>query len=326
MPFWKDGNDVSTRHILPLVIVIVIAVAGAAAVVAAEEPSLELEVSPTSVRVGDRVEVLALARGGDALMWGELTVAIQPGGSWELVDGPTAVPGTRPPAWKVFLVPMKMGEQTLPAVAVSTRSKDGEVREIGAGNPPSISVVSVLSGEEEDTAPAPLRDPIGVRGLPWEWILPVVGVLLPLLAMAAWAWRGKGRSIAGARPALPPLAEFEAQVADLEARVGREPADGICDRLAGGLRHYLERRTGEPAEEMTSFELRLLARRRGWPETTQRLVQQVMAVADGVRFGRRLTVDEELTRAISMGLDSARSVEAFLAPEEHDDERVEAGS
>ena len=95
---------------------------------------------------------------------------------------------------------------------------------------------------------------------------------------------------------LPPLAELEALASELEERVGREPADGVCDRLAAGLRHYLERRTGEPAEEMTSFELRLLARDRGWPETTQRLVQRVMGVADGIRFGRRPSTDEELRR------------------------------
>ena len=44
--------------------------------------------------------------------------------------------------------------------------------------------------------------------------------------------------------------ELEALVADLDGRVGRDPADGICDRLAAGLRRFLERRTGEPAEEM----------------------------------------------------------------------------
>jgi len=315
---------VFTRRVLPLVIAV--AWAGAAGVAAAEEPSLELEVSATSVRVGDRVEVLASARGGNGLMWGELTLALQPGGSWELVDGPTAVPEARPPVWKVVLVPMEMGDQVLPAITVSTRSTDGEVREIGNESPPTVSVVSVLSGEEGDTAPAPLRDPVGVRGLPWEWILPVVGMMVPLVAVAAWWWRRRGGPVASTIPALPPLAEFENLVADLEARVGREPADGVCDRLASGLRRYLERRTGEPAEEMTSFELRLLARRRGWPEMTQRLVQQVMAVADGVRFGRRTTGDDELNRAITMALDSARSVEAFLTPDVNDGEKVEAGT
>ncbi|MEE4273155.1 MAG: hypothetical protein V2I67_15890 [Thermoanaerobaculales bacterium] len=289
------------------------------------EPVLELEVSPTSVRVGDPVEVMASARGGDELLWGELAVALEPGGAWELIGGPTAVPGVRPPAWTLELAPMETGEQELPTITVAARNVDGEVAEVGSANPPAVEVVSVLSGEEGDTAPAPVRDPIGVRGLPWEWILPLCAVLLPLMAAAAWWWRGRGRSDAGAVPALPPLAELEALAAELAARIGREPAEGVCDRLAAGLRRYLERRTGEPAEEMTSFELRLLARRRGWPEATQRLVQQVMMVADGVRFGRRPVADGELERAVDMALEAGRGVESFFAPPESSDDAVEAG-
>ena len=265
------------------------------------------------MRVGDRVEVLASARGGESgLLWGELTVALDPGGVWELIDGPTAIPEARPPAWKLTLVPMDLGDQALPSITVSARSSDGEVVEIESGGAATISVVSILDSEEEDPAPAPLRDPIGVRGFPWEWVLPITGALLPLLAGVAWLWRGQGRSVAAGRSALPPLAELEALVSTLEERVGREPADGICDRLAAGLRHFLERRTGEPAAEMTSFELRLLARDRGWPETTQRLVQRVMGVADGVRFGRRPSTEDELRGAIGQALDAARSVETFL--------------
>jgi hypothetical protein len=62
---------------------------------------------------GRPVEVLASARGGDSWMWGELTVALEPDGDWALIDGPTAVPA-RPPAWKLVLAPMEIGEQGLP--------------------------------------------------------------------------------------------------------------------------------------------------------------------------------------------------------------------
>jgi hypothetical protein len=283
-----------------------------AALAAAEDPALELEASPSSVRVGDRVEVLASARGGDGWLWGELTVALDPGGDWELIDGPSAVAGARPPAWKLVLVPLALGEPALPSISVSARSADGETVEIVAGDPPVVSVVSILADDEEQPAPAPLRDPIGVRGFPWEWVLPITGALLPLLAGAAWLWRGRGRPAAAGRVDLPPFAELEALASELATRVGREPADGVCDRLAAGLRHYLERRTGEPAEEMTSYELRLLARDRGWPEISQRLVQRVMGVADATRFGRRPATDEELQGAISQALEAARSVEAHL--------------
>ncbi len=298
-----------------------------AIVVAADEPTLELEVSPTSVRVGDRVEVTASARGGDTgLLWGELTVALEPGGPWELIDGPVPVPGARPPVWKLTLAPMALADQALPSITVSARSADGETRVVESDGPETISVVSILSGEEDDQAPAPLRDPIGVRGLPWEWILPVVGVLLPLLVGIAWLWRGRGRSVMAGRVVVPPLVELEALASDLEGRVGREPAEGVCDRLAAGLRHYLERRTGEPAEEMTSFELRLLARDRGWPEATQRLVQRVMGVADGIRFGRRPSTDDELRTAIGHAIEAARSVEVHLEEAERERSAVDAAS
>jgi hypothetical protein len=301
---------VSTERVLCCLLAGLIAFSALA--VAAEDPSLELEVSPASLRVGDRVEVLASARGGDSWMWGELTVALDPTGDWALVDGPSPVAGARPPAWKLILAPLALGEQTLPSIMVSVRSADGETVEVECDDPPVVSVQSILTDGEEEPAPAPLRSPMGVRGFPWEWVLPITGALLPLFAGAAWWWRGRGRPAAAGRSFVPPLAELEALAADLGTRVGREPTEGICDRLASGLRHYLERRTGEPAAEMTSFELRLLARDRGWPEISQRLVQRVMGLADATRFGRRPSTDEEMQTAIAQTLDAARAVEAYL--------------
>ena len=122
---------------------------GAAASAAADGPALELEVGQTSVRVGDRVEIMASARGGESgWLWGELTVALEPGGVWELIDGPDAVPGVRPPAWRLILAPMELGEQALPSITVSARSSDGETTRIGSEDPPAVSVDSILSGEE----------------------------------------------------------------------------------------------------------------------------------------------------------------------------------
>jgi hypothetical protein len=220
---------------------------------------------------------------------------------------------------------MAMGEQETPAISMSARSPGGEVVEVSAARPVVITVVSVLADSEDDPAPAALRDPIGVRGFPWEWVLPAAGILLPLMIGALWWRRSRGGTSASLRALLPPLAELEALAAELDTRIGREPADGICDRVAAGMRHYLERRTGEPAEEMTSFELRLLARRRGWPESTQRLVQEVMQVADGVRFGRRPSTEIELRAAISNAVEAAQLVEAFLNPPAEEQASAQGG-
>jgi hypothetical protein len=305
-----------------LLAAVLVAVSAAAA--AADTPSLDLEAAPGSVRVGDPVEITASARGGDGWMWGELTVSVSDAGPWALVDGPTPVAGARPPAWTLALAPLELGEPALPRITVSARPPDGEPVTVECDAPPVVEVVSVLPDGDDPPEPAPLRDPLGVRGFPWEWVLPGAALLLPLGLAIAWWWRGRGRTEPGARPELPPLAELEVLADALGERVGREPAEGICDRLAAGLRRYLERRTGEPAGEMTSFELRLLARRRGWPETSQRLVQRVMSVADGVRFGRRATSDDELRAAIDRSVEAARSVEAHLAPAQAGEPAVEA--
>ena len=98
----------------------------------------------------------------------------------------------------------------------------------------------------------------------------------------------------------------------LERRVGSEPSEGVCDRLAAGVRRYLERRSGEPAAEMTSFEIRLLLRRLGWPETVQRGIQQVMNTVDLVRFGRTSIEDRELRLSIERSRETAHEVESFL--------------
>jgi hypothetical protein len=73
---------------------------------------------------------------------------------------------------------------------------------------------------------------------------------------------------------------------------------------------------------MTSFELRLLARRLGWPEPVQRGIHRVMQVVDGVRFGRRPAAGGELRQAVDVALDTARGLEAHLAPTAADDLEV----
>jgi len=71
--------------------------------------ALDVMVPSASVRVGDRVTVRVTARGGEDLMWGELRVAVEAGGSWAVVDGPREVTGARPPAWELVLAPMHVG-------------------------------------------------------------------------------------------------------------------------------------------------------------------------------------------------------------------------
>jgi hypothetical protein len=285
---------------------------------------LDVTVPSVSVRVGDRVPVRVAARGGEDLMWGELTVAVEAAGSWAVIDGPREVTGARPPVWELVLAPMAVGEIDLPDLSAGVRGADGESDEVVASQLPTIHVVSILPAEEE-AQPAPLRGPVGVSGFPWEWVLPVaVPVLCAAVALAWWGSRRRVREGATGIAVLAPFDELAALLDRLEGRVGREPAESVCDRLAGGLRRYLERATSEPAEEMTSFELRLLARKQEWPDPVQRGIQAVMSVADRVRFGRLPAAEGELRQAIETGRGAARRLEEHLAVDDEDPAELEA--
>jgi hypothetical protein len=248
-------------------------------------------------------------------MWGELNVAESAEGPWALVDGPREVGGARPPAWEVVVVPLQVGDLVLPAMSVSAREAGGEAREVELAEPPSVTVESVLP-EGDDVEPNPLRDPVGVGGFPWEWVLPVAVPLLGLALGLAWWSRRRQTGTAGAGvPEMPPLAELESLLERLGSRLGREPLEGVCDGLASGLRRYLARQSGEPAADMTSFELRLLARRCGWPEDVQRAIQEAMGVADRVRFARVAADEARLRRTLEEVREAARGIDRRLAEE-----------
>ena len=179
-----------------------------------------------------------------------------------------------------------------------------------------MTVESVLPSDDEVES-APLRDPMGISGFPWGWVVPLAIPLLGLIAaIIGWGRRRRGSAVPQTASLLPPLSELETLLLELDSKVGREPAEGICDRLAAGMRRYLERRSGQPAEEMTSFELRVMARGFGWPDAVQRGVQVVLAVADGVRFGRFPTDEAELRNSISTTRETAGELDSFLVAEE----------
>jgi hypothetical protein len=295
--------------------VLLVVVTTAVAVGADEAPTFEIAFPDASISIGDRLPVRVTARGGEDLLWGELDVGVEPDGAWALIDGPRDVSGSRPPSWELVLAPMEVGEIEMPPMAVVVRAEDGKPFEVTAAGLPAVDVVSVLPPDEE-VDPVALRGPMGVRGFPWEWVVPLAVPVIGLAAMIAY-WRRRRHSEESASvPVLAPFDEFDDLLRRLEGRVGSEPAEGVCDRLAGGLRRYLERRSGEPAAEMTSFEMRLLVRQLGWPEASQRGIQQVMNTVDLVRFGRTAIEERELRRAIESSRDSASRIEALLRQEE----------
>ncbi|RLE19157.1 MAG: hypothetical protein DRJ65_20565 [Acidobacteria bacterium] len=281
----------------------------------AGEASLEIRVPDHTVTVGDRVSVRVQARGGDDGLWGDL--ALSPGSeeSWAVVEGPREIPGAKPPAWEIVLMPLALGELEMPAIEASLRNTDGQAVNIAPAEKSTVTVGSVLAPEDEGQ-PAPLRDPLGVHGFPWEWVAPLFVILLPLVVLAAWWWRRRSETAgeeAGV-PRLAPFDELERLLGEVQEAIGRQPAALVCDRLAFGIRHYLERRTGEPAVEMTSNELRILARRAEWPQAVQLGLQRLTGLADGVRFGRRAVADSDLQETGRSAHKIGKELEIHLTP------------
>lgn len=281
---------------------------------------LEIRIPDHAVTVGDRVSVRVQARGGEESLWGDLALSTADGDSWAVVEGPREIPGAKPPAWEVVLVPFDVGDLELPNIEASLRNSDGQAVNIAPAVKSTITVASVLAPEDEGQ-PAPLRSPIGVGGFPWEWVLPLFFGLLPVVLLAAWWWRSRsGAAQEGGVPRLAPFDELERLLREVQRSIGRQPAAVVCDRLASGVRHYLERRTGEPAIEMTSNELRILARRSGWSQEVQTGLQRLTGVADGVRFGRRQVADSELEAAGWSAHEIGTELETFLTVDDTTDE------
>lgn len=307
---WFAGLTAAILMVLPLV------------VVEALDASLDVQVAEQAFTVGDSISVRVLARGGQDLLWGELTARIGNDDAWAVTGGPHEIPGSSPPAWEVTLVPLKVGELDLPAFEAGVRVQGSEPESVTAEAVVKVTVASVL-GPEDAGEPAPLKGPLGVQGFPWEWVLPIAVVILPIIGLLIWWWRRRGAGEGGAAVTrLAPIEELRQLLQDLGTRIGREPTEVVCDRLASGVRNYLERRTGEPAAEMTSHELQVLARRAGWPGEVQGALLKVTRVADGARFGRVPTGDGELDATRELTLHLGRSLEEFLTPSETSDEEV----
>ncbi|HHQ48368.1 MAG TPA: hypothetical protein ENK19_05730 [Acidobacteria bacterium] len=236
---------------------------------------------------------------------------------WAEVQPPQPVVGSDPPAWTVVLAPLATGTLDLPPISVTVRKPGGAPQTVTPAEAPKVKVVSVLPPGEK-VKPAPLADPIGVTGFPWEWVLPIAAAVA-LLLLVAWAlarWRRRRHGETEEERSLPPLEELRSLVAELAEAAGSAPMEDTCDRLARGVRRFLERTTGESAMEMTSFEIQRLARRSGWPQTVQAALRDALGLADRVRFARRPVAEAQLRDVLRRLLEGAGELDRWLHPPE----------
>ncbi len=264
----------------------------------AAEPSLEVRAPGEAVAVGDRVVVTIRASGGEGLRWGDPVVAPDPR-LWAVIRPPAAVPGVDPPAWEMVLAPLETGRLPLPEVSVAVRDASGAARRVRSEDVGEVTVASVLPPGDTEVEPAPLADPVGVRGFPWEWVLPLGVPLVLAMLLGWWLWRRRRtRRGEGGASAKAPLEELQGVVEALLGSLERMDPESVCDRMAAAGRRFLDRGTGEPVLEMTTFEILRLGRRAGWPVEALRAFQRALELADRVRFARRPASAAELREAL----------------------------
>lgn len=282
---------------------------------------LAVELSPPSITVGDRVEVV-------------LTLATGPGDAAALAD-PARAP--RFPIWGDTWGPAEILEigpverlaqgfrQRLVvtgfrpgAVALPPRFVDlpggGETVQLTTPADLGFTVASVLPPEEAGAGALAPRPPAAPRQLPlgsafWWTLAAGTALAAGALALAWLASRPADR--AAAAPHLSPLAELEAALGAAAREPGPEAAHVL---LSLALRRYLGRAFGFPAAESTTSEIRRELRSRRAPDAVATGVDHVLRSCDQVKFARRASLAATLAARIDLAREVGRETERHLAP------------
>jgi hypothetical protein len=257
---------------------------------ALEAQRIGAAIHPDTITVGDPALAavrVALPAGFDAVFPDTLDMAgdLENAGPRAIAmedepDGGRVVTVTYPfTAWRP-------GDRLLPPVVVELVAADGETARLEA-RPGAVHVASVLPADTAGIQPRPLKDVLGgERSLAWLWLL---GLVLALLALAAWLYLRRRRRVAvDDLPQVPPR---ERAPATLE----RARAGGLVEAaryrefytlLGDALRHYQAGLAPYWGADLTTGELigRMAADPRVGDVGT---LGAVLRRADLVKFARR---------------------------------------
>jgi hypothetical protein len=284
----------------------------AAPAAGAGAPRLAATLEPATVTVGDPITVTATMELPGTGLPVTIELADSPPGDVRALDAPRLV---RQPAgagerltWTFRIAIFRPGRFEI-APPVAHLSGDPPL-EVAADSKLEVEVRSVLAGDD-DGAPAPAVPPRPLpRGAgPWSTLAALAAAVVA--AAIALARRPPPEAAAAAAPRLPPFAELERTLADLD------PADAVAGHAAvsRALRRYLGRALSFPALESTTAEIARRLRGRGAvdPALAAR-IRRLLGDCDGVKFARRTTDASELRARRDDALALARELESALAP------------
>lgn len=317
----------SPRHRSPAVrvtVAVAVLLPFLAPVAAAQaRPSLQVTASPSSVTVGDRIEILleltvapeTLAGEPRFPVWGERWGALEIAqvSEVERIDATRATPETRF-RQRIEAQVFRPGPVELPPRTVQVPGR--ETTQSLATGAVALTVRSVLppTDEGDGTAaePPPPKEPAAPRALPiprsFWWTLGGLG--LPALALALLLLRGQRAPPVGA-PRLGPREELQAAVESAKKEPSAIHAHTV---LSLALRRYLSRRLGTPAVQSTTCEIRRSLAAKHLPRELQGTLGEILTRLDQVKFAGRDATRDDLELAASKILATAVDVDRALAP------------
>jgi hypothetical protein len=268
----------------------------------------------TSVSVGDRVVVTYTAKlpPGATLALDALVTpapdegARPPGGAVLEFENPPAPVVTKSKTgdfleWSqtVALFPFQAGTVQVPGPHFRfEESSSGRRLDV---RPPAVdlSVASRLPKDKKPEEITPKADKgIRIPAIPAKFWA-ALGAALALVAGLVWWWiaRRRRQAVAG-EPAVPPVPPGEELRRELERLAPvvdtlGDDARGFYSELTHAVKRYLERTTGDPVLEWTTFETVRRFREKGLDFPAEVALPDLLASADRVKFGKGAATRED---------------------------------
>ncbi len=294
-------------------------------------PIFSTTADKTSVSLGDRVVVTYSARipAGAALTLDALVTpapeagARPPGGAILEFENPPAPTLTKSGAGDFFewsqtvaLFPFAAGAITVPGPHYtfeepsSGRKLDVRPQDL------ELTVASRLPPGQKPEQLAPKADkPVRIPARPATyWIALAAGVAL-VVALIAWLVsrrRRKAALPAAAEPALAPGEELRlalTRLATAAENLGDDARD-FYSELTYAVKRFLERVTGDPVLEWTTFETVRRLREKGFEFPREVAFPDLLASADRVKFGKGAATREDAREALVKARAVLHDVEA----------------
>jgi hypothetical protein len=296
----------------------------------------------TSVSIGDRVVVTYTARipaGASLKLDALVTPAPEegkgpPGGAvleYESPAPPKVEMGKTGDFFEwsqtVALFPFAAGTVQVPGPHYTFEEEPGNKVDL---RPPTLelTVASRLPPDQKPEEIAPKTDkPVRIPAWPAKyWVALAAGVALGA-ALVAWLV-SRRRKAAGAEqgaPAIPPGEELRLALSRLAAA-----AEGLGDdardfysELTHSVKRFLERVTGEPVLEWTTFETVRRMREKGFDFPREAAFPDLLASADRVKFGKGAATREDARQALARARLLLDDVEARQRAQEEAQEKAQ---